>query len=151
MQDITGTPDHLDSRDIEERITEIEDEFEFSEFDSEDDFTQHLADTDEEIAQEYKELTDLRTDVQGYANEGWQYGVILVRSDYADGDWAKERAADFGMLDIGGVHEGGSYFDRIETVANQWPFTHIDWDAAADALHEDAAEFDFRGATYFEN
>lgn len=147
-----GTDDHLDSREIEEDIQAIESEYEldYEEYQGPSDFAAHIRETDPETADIYEAILELRDDIQNVAEEGWDYGVIMVRWEYADGDWAKERAADFGAIPMGGV-EGGNYWERIEAATSRWPLSHIDWEEAADELKGESATVEFRGASYFEN
>ena len=146
-----GTDDHLDSRDIEEKIVEIEDAYglDYELFQGPGDFGRHIAENGSaEEADLYERLYSFRDEVQNGADEGWEYGVILTRDDYADGEWAKGRAMDFGAFQ--GYIPGSPSFENQEEAAGRWPFNHIDWDAAADELKEEANEFDFEGTTYSE-
>jgi hypothetical protein len=76
-------------------------------------------------------LLALQDEAQGYS-EDWKYGSQLIRDSYFT-DYAKELAEDLG------------YTNREQS----WPFTHIDWDAAADELKQDYTEVDYDGVSYW--
>lgn len=139
-----GTDDHMDSRDIEDDIQNIQQDalVDGAWLDGETLDLDSIQ--DEETRALYAALIELRDDAAS-ANEGWEYGIQFVREESADEEWAQERARDFG------VFQRETAFMQTEDISEQWPFTHIDWQAAADALHADSQEFEFRGVTYFED
>lgn len=118
-REITNNDDIIDSRDVIERIEELE-----------------ALEADEETAiheDEVEELARLRAlaeQGEQYADD-WKYGAVLVRSTYFV-DYAKQYADDV----ISDMRE------------NSWPFNHIDWDEAADDLKIDYTEIDFDGVEY---
>ncbi len=84
-------------------------------------------------ATELKALKSLAEQAEGYADD-WRHGAALVRESYF-----KEYAQQFAD-DIGAV-------DRDRTM--NWPYTCIDWDAAADELRMDYTSVEFDGVTYW--
>lgn len=83
-----------------------------------------------EEADELAELVAILADGE-QEFEDWEYGVVLVPEDEFE-DHARELAEDLGV-----------------TIPDQWPFRHIDWEAAADALKDDYSEIEIRGVTYY--
>lgn len=82
---------------------------------------------------EKQELVDL----QDFAREGesvadWQYGEMFVADDYFE-DYARELAKDVGAI----------------SGEEAWPLSHIDWEAAADALKQDYTGFELAGETFW--
>ena len=86
------------------------------------------ADLDEDEAEELAELLALAD--QGI--EDWIYGATLIREDYFVA-YAQDLAQDIGAI-------GRDM---------QWPLSHIDWEAAADALKLDYTEVELGGHTYY--
>lgn len=80
---------------------------------------------------EYTEWSDLEY-MEDNISDFW-YGETLVNEDYFT-EYAEQLAEDLGYT---GRNEGQT-----------WPFTHIDWEAAADDLSHDYTEFTWRGITY---
>jgi len=62
-----------------------------------------------------------------------RYGVMLIREDGFE-EYAREVASEF-------AH-------GYENVSEDWPFCHIDWEAAAEALKQDYTEIEFDGDTW---
>jgi len=143
----------IDSRDVIERIEELEGEKEaladaVSEaqdaLDEAGDLAENLtelqataeaADTalDEwdqsDEGQELKALLALQDEAEGYSSD-WKYGATLIREDYFP-EYCQELVSDIGDLpkDIPG-------------------YLVIDWDKTADNLKADYTEVDFDGTTY---
>lgn len=118
-REISNNDDIIDSRDVIERIEELE-----------------ALEADEETGLDEDEAEELRV-LRAFAREGsayaddWPHGATLIRESYFV-DYAKEYADDV----IGGVREAS------------WPFSHIDWDEAAEDLKTDYTEIDFDGVAY---
>jgi hypothetical protein len=119
----TSQDGFIDSRDIEARICELEDE-------------ETACETPEAIAswvnsEEGEELVSLRAlkeDAEGYCD--WDGGATLIREDYFV-EYCKELIRDIGDLP--------KYIpDYIE----------IDWDVTAENLKVDYTETSFDGVTY---
>lgn len=151
----------IDSRDIINRIKELEDSI--SDCDEPTDEEYELAnrfyamlDAGEELSEEeetqFEELRDKIHDwdntedereeleiLKEFNEEGeeatseWRYGVTLILEDYFE-DYARELAGEVSSLP--------------RDWENEWPFTHIDWEEAAEALKMDYFELDFAGNTY---
>jgi hypothetical protein len=81
-REIRNTDDVIDSRDVIERIAEL----------------QSILDDGESLGDdrdEYMALTILAEEGQGYAD--WEYGEILIRDSYFE-DYARELAEDIGAI-----------------------------------------------------
>jgi hypothetical protein len=137
---ITNSDDVIDSRDIIDRIAELEaDLLDAHEASAS---TLALAEWLEEIAAdttatlqdaaiEYIPLKALADEGENYSPD-WTYGATLIRDSYFE-QYAEELADDIGAVDrnVG------------------WPNSFIDWEAAADALKQDYTSVDFDGVTYW--
>ena len=148
---IYNTEDVIDSRDVIARIDELRDEIEtrndeIMELEEELNLLEHddqedrdnlssqiddLHDEIEEIKEELDPLVALADEAEGYSAD-WKYGEALIRDDYFT-EYAQQLAEDIGAIQ--------SDMD--------WPASHIDWDAAADALKMDYSAVDFDGETYW--
>lgn len=148
--------DRIDSRDVIERMEELESELrdahdtEFVEWVDSDrvpddksdevpagfeDWLKWVQDTGPghlywDEADEYLALRDLAEEAAPYSAD-WRYGEQLIRADKFV-EYAKELADDIGAIDR----------------EARWPLNHIDWDAAAEELKIDYTEVDFDGTTY---
>lgn len=80
---ITNTEDIIDSRDVIERIAELEDE--------------DYGPLDQAEAYELDQLRALRDEASGYAAD-WEYGEALIRDSYFE-DYARDLADDIGAID----------------------------------------------------
>lgn len=141
MRLITNCENIIDSRDIIERLEELESEIQdaldelnegqenqidFNDFINSDEY-----DTpDQDTIDEYKALKALDEQGRGYAPD-WTYGEALINEKYFT-EYAEELADDIGAID----KKAG------------WPLTHIDWNAAAEDLKQDYTEIDFDGTTF---
>lgn len=146
---INNFDDTIDSREIIDRIAELEDDLEngpYEEFileqlekciprdeiDAFDTWLDNTAETTDLSADDCEELIalrDLRDEADGVAD--WKYGATLIRESYFK-DYAQQLAEDIGAIN----HEAG------------WPNNCIDWDRAARELTIDYTEIDFDGVTY---
>ena len=137
----------LDTRDLNKRLNELEDEREDLEDavtitilkdelndcdpDEKEDYENNVVDAvealqewDDEYKEELDELYTMRDEISG-----WQHGETLIaEEDFAE--YAEQLA------------------DDLYGVKHHWPFNHIDWDAAADALKADYSTVDYQGTTY---
>jgi tetrahydromethanopterin S-methyltransferase subunit B len=148
---ISNSDDVIDSRDVIERIAELESERQdltdalttaqteyFDTLESRtddakqtlDDAQQALDEWDEENGAELKALQALADEASG--SPDWKYGETLIRDSYFE-EYAQELAEDIGA---------------IKTDAS-WPNNHIDWEAAADALKQDYMSVEFDGVEYW--
>ena len=146
--EISNHDDMIDSRDIIERIDELENSFpdicehcgeglscldDFIEFKFElkcPDCEQPL-DFDLDDFDELKALKELAKEGEDYSSD-WKYGEGLIRDTYFK-NYAMELAEDIGAID---------------PKAN-WPTTCIDWDQAARELQMDYTMIDFDGIDYW--
>lgn len=121
---ISNTDDVIDSRDVIERIEELEGE----RADIED--IQLLVDWDEENKAELEALKAFADEAEGYS-EDWRYGATLVRDSYFE-DYARELLEDIGDIPRGLPH-----------------YIEIDWEATARNIRMDYTEVDFDGVSYW--
>jgi len=82
-----------------------------------------------------KDELDTLTEVisQGESSPDWSYGETLIREEYFR-TYAEELADDT--------------CERPKEL-DQWPWRHIDWDAAAEELKNDYSQINVDGETYF--
>lgn len=85
----------------------------------------------EDERDELASLLALREEVQGVTSE-WSYGVTLINDAYFE-EYARGFAEDIGVMDREAA----------------WPYTCIDWSAAADELRQDYALVKFCGVEYW--
>ncbi len=115
-----NTDDVIDSRDVIERIEELEAELE-------------EASRDEANNNDIEELTILKTLAEeGENSPDWPHGEALIRDTYFQ-EYAQELAEDCGMVTDG---------------AN-WPNNCIDWEQAARELQMDYMNVEFDGVEYW--
>ena len=137
---ISNHADVIDNRDVMARIGELQDaEAVLAEaqeaYDSckDEDTETALEDAKDDFDED--DQADLAV-LRALADEAsdspdWAYGETLIRESYFE-EYAQELAED--------VCEMGK--------AQDWPFCHIDWEAAAKSLQQDYSEVDFDGVTY---
>ena len=132
--------DLIDTRDLRKRLEELEDELltltnaieDAEEEDNEEenealeDAQNELEEWQEENEEELKELRYLQNEVYEF-----NYGATLINDDYFP-QYAEDLADD-----LYGVQ------------SRDWPFCHIDWDAAADALKIDYISVEYQGEIYW--
>jgi hypothetical protein len=144
-RDVSNTEDIVDSRNIENRIDELEEletavteartALEQASADIDDEDREELesalesaeSDFDDDSRDELKILRDLRDDV---SSSEWRHGVTLIRRSY----WV-EYCEDF-CKDIGDIPE------EIPS------YIEIDWDKTADNLEADYSTTDWDGIEY---
>lgn len=114
----------MDSRDLQERIEELEELFLNDEGQIDDDLYQDLSNSERE---EYEELLNLKEECEGY---GWEHGIYFIK-EYEFYDYCKELAHDCGMV------------DENSPLSN-----FIDWNSWANACEMDYSSVDFEGETY---
>lgn len=122
-----GTDNFFDSREVMERIAELEEvgtdtNSEGTEFDAD-----RLCD---EFREEYDALIELRDDAEGNIAD-WEYGETFI-SENAFTDYMMELLSDIGYL---------------PTNLPSWIV--IDEEETASNMKEDYTEFEFRGTTYY--
>ena len=124
---IDNTQDILDSRDIIERIVELQ-ESAIAAVSTWEAGT--WAGVEYEGKTELAALKALADEAEGA--DDWEHGATLIRDSYFEA-YARELAEDIGAIS-----------DNAE-----WPVWHIDWGAAAQSLQMDYCEVDFDGVTYW--
>ena len=117
----TNTDDVIDSRDVIERIEELEAEIEDRE-------------NCDQMSNEVEELATLKKLANGDASTSpdWPHGETLIRDTYFQ-DYAQELAEDCGMV----------------TEGDAWPNNCIDWEQAARELQMDYMSVEFDGVDYW--
>jgi hypothetical protein len=131
--------DIMDSRDIIEKLEEMQDEWESLVVDVEEAETEKdkekaqtaLDEWNEEYSEELAALRSFCEEAEGYS-EDWKYGATLIRDSYFS-DYAIQFAED-----IGAIKDDAT-----------WPNTCIDWDQAAKELQMDYSAVEFDGITYW--
>jgi hypothetical protein len=128
--------DIFDSRDIQERIDELQYEFdslvdEYEDVDGEEDAGEDLLNWLEENGDEFVTLLEVKEEVEQYTSE-WDDGAFMIADNHFE-DYAQELAEDTGAIDRNA----------------KWPLTHIDWDAAAEELKYDYSEVEIDGKSYW--
>lgn len=83
-------------------------------------------------SRELDSLKQLKRLVVRHCTDSWEHGVQIVRKSYIE-TYAREYAED-----TGGVP------DEV-----CWPYTHIDWEAAAVELFTDWAGIEWEGVDYY--
>lgn len=138
MPPISNMDDTIDSRDVIARIGELEDAI----VDEMELLADHplepvtpaaktRLDNIEELEGELAVLKALAAEAEKYTSD-WDDGTVLVRDSYFK-QYAMEFADDIGAI----------------TGDACWPYTCIDWDAAARDLRMDYTAVDFDGVTYW--
>ena len=136
---ISNQDDMIDSRDIIERIEELEamrqswieeceddESFEFDMSPEADWHNNHVA-----YGCELDALLDLAKMGEDYFPD-WAYGTLLIRDSYFK-EYAQELAEETGCFDHG----------------HHWPHTCIDWDRAARDLQTDYSSVELDDVTYW--
>lgn len=148
--------DYIDSRDVIERMEELESELTDAHDDEYDEWVNSDRvpdDEGDEVPQsfdgwlkwvhdtgpghlywdevdEYLALKGLTDEARDYSAD-WVHGEQLIRADKF-AEYAEELASDIGAIDRNA----------------RWPLNHIDWEAAAEELKIDYTSVDFDGTEY---
>ena len=122
--------DIIDSRDLIERIEELEAELDGVELDEE---TSNYMLDGNEMNSEYEELEKLHAFAEEFKNacSDYECGGTAIRESHFR-DFAEQEAED-----IGAINSNAS-----------WPLNHIDWDAASEELKMDYITIEFDGVEY---
>lgn len=124
MTSITNAEDVIDSRDVIERIEELQAQCE--DFASREAWAEECPDEAEEL----EVLAAFASDAADYAPD-WNYGTTLIRESYFK-DYCQELVEDIG--------------DLPEGIPS---YVVVDWEATARNLKVDYTEVSFGGVTYF--
>jgi len=120
---ISNSADIIDSRDVIERIRELE---------TERGILQDVVDEwNENYADELHSLKTLAEEVQQYSSE-WPDGACLIRDTYFE-DYVQKEAEDMGVI----------------TRNVNWPCNCIDWEEAARQWQQDYSCFGYGGEDYW--
>lgn len=149
--------DIIDSRDIESYITEMEEdiadieeaihemeeeimELRDDEYMSDDELADKIYDLEQKIEDAKNEIDAIESELnpvrefaetaKAYSSD-WNYGTQIINDDYFV-EYAQQVADDMGLGNM-----------------DMWPFDHIDWESAADALKMDYTAVEFNGNTYW--
>ncbi len=126
IRTISTSDDLIDSREVIERIEELESE------------RQDLVDVEDVDVEDWdaengEELTALKALAdEGESSADWLHGETLVRDSYFQ-TYAEKLADDIGAIDRNA----------------SWPVNCIDWEQAARELQQDYSSVDFDGVTYW--
>jgi len=116
---IDNNEDIIDSRDVIERISVLEESI-----------SSDIEESDEHEVEELRMLKALAS--EGEASLDWYHGETLIRDAYFR-TYAEELARDCGLV-------ADNY---------SWPVDCLDWDKAANELKRDYIELDFAGVEYW--
>ena len=143
---VSSYDDMIDSRDVIERIEDLETEqtewvegsgVQLAEWledgNSAEDFVAGMPLDEFEGAGELRLLTEF-AEAAAKCSEDWAYGATLIRESYFV-NYVQEYAADT--------------IEGWEEKSSQWPFNCIDWDEAAAVLQQDYTSVEFEGITYY--
>lgn len=141
MQNWNIGDDLLDTRDIEDRIDDLEAcEADYEELLTEYTPTKSIAEATklamDEAGWDFDErhelimLREFRAELEGYCD--WRHGETLIHEDFFE-HYAEELATDIGAV----------------SSDHNWPLQHIDWKAAAEDLKQDYTNADMDGSTYY--
>lgn len=126
----------LDTRDLKMRLDELEVIYSLSR-EADDDTSEMDAEERQDAQDEYEEVREEHTMLSefwgAYSETEWEYGCAMVNENYFTA-YAEEMAGDL---------YGSQVTDAV------WPFNHIDWDEAADALKDDYSEVELDGTTFY--
>lgn len=149
MSEINNAADIIDSRDVIERIEELQEErnplvdaLEEAKdaFIADDEGSENAVEAAQTALQEWdateegeelRALLALQDEAEGYAAD-WRHGAQLIRDSYFQ-TYAEELAEEIGAIDRNA----------------KWPLSHIDWEAAAEDLKQDYTAVDFDGVEYW--
>ena len=123
---ISNTHDIIDSRDVIERIDELE-----SQAMNAEDEPGEGWELDDDEKEELKVLKKFAEEAEGYSPD-WNYGATLIHEDHFT-EYAKRLAEDIGAVGA----------------EDRWPGNHVDWEAAANELLIDYTAVEFDGVTYY--
>ena len=129
----TNSDDVIDSRDVIERLEELEATKEAFEA-TEEHITWESVEPDE--AEELKSLTAFASEAEGYSDD-WLHGATLIRDSHFR-DYIEELIND--------CYELPKAFN-----SGEWPYRHmkLDYEAAAEEAQSDYTSVDFDDVTYW--
>lgn len=128
-REISNSDDVIDSRDVIERIEELQGERDSYEGPDGEPSAGEWAAENSDDADELAALEALQEEAEDYCPD-WRYGATLIRESYFT-EYCKELLKDIG--------------DLPKDIPN---YIVIDWEATADNIRVDYTEVDFDGETY---
>lgn len=120
----------FDSREVEERIEELEGDL-ADELDIEDDDAKAAALALKCLSEEYDEYVELTKFRDEVDSREWSHGLTFISDGRAFVNYAQELVTDIGDLPNG--------------IPN---YIVIDWEATAENIKQDYSEVEFQGTTY---
>ena len=134
---VSNSDNIIDSRDVENKIDELEQVVSESEDAVEEAEATGAAEVDvdmDEVKEAKEQLAILQAfkDEAANANSEWDFGATFISENYFE-TYAKELAEDIGDFDP----------------QAPWPMSCIDWAEAAGQLQQDYSTVDFDGTEYF--
>ena len=124
---ITNSADIIDSRDVVERLDDLE-----SQHDPDQCGNDLATCIDSDEHQELATLKALLDECEGYTGDSAKHGFTLIRDSYFE-DYAQEFAEDIGAINRDA----------------KWPNDCIDWERAARELQMDYTSVEFDGISYW--
>lgn len=115
----TPTDDIIDSRDVLDAIKDLE--------------ANEERDPEE---QEYLDVLIAFSEAGASASEDWEYGAVCVADAHFE-DYARDLAEECAPS------------REAQQMLSQWPYCHIDWEEAANALKDDYTSIEFDGYTFW--
>lgn len=128
-REVNNQQDVLDSRDIIERIDELEKELGIDPETVINDMTEEEMGDNPELYEELETLRSLASDGENYSD--WKHGATLIRESYFT-DYAQELCEDCGYI------------------PKDFPFfIAIDWEKTAKNIQSDYSSIEYDGITYY--
>ncbi len=136
----------LNSRDLEQELADLLEEFEDWRSNLSDEQIHQLAETldcavidltredfllewNPSDSERIKAIQDLKNEIN---SREWFHGITLIRDNYF-AEYAEQLAEDIGAIDPNA----------------SWPLNHINWEFAAEELKSDYSSVEFDGETYW--
>ena len=123
VEDAQTTIDDLDDEATDEDRQNSKDELDAAQA--------NLDEWDTENKAELDALEAVNSEGEDYAAD-WTHGETMIREDYFE-VYAQQLAEDIGAI----------------PADLKWPFTHIDWESAAEELKQDYSTINFDGTDYY--
>lgn len=131
MIDISNGYNTIDSRDVIARLEELSDELDGCAENKDGDFVDADGEDMSEEKEEHAALKKFAEEFESYAPD-YHHGESAINEDHFT-EYAQQLAEDIGAI----------------SNDTTWPYCHIDWEAAAEALKIDYTEIDFGGQAFW--
>ena len=143
----------LDSRDLKDRLEELENELEalIEELeDAEEELATYDGGDDEDLGELQEEVNLAKDALKGWKDENQEeLDALIALKDYCDGygwDLGLTFIAEEDFEEYAEDLASDLYGEEIRNAS--WPFDCIDWEKAADALRQDYSSIDYQGTKY---